>query len=121
MCLVAFTFLLGVFSPTVLFAQQMKQNVKKAEYTALKMQSATFDHDVKWGKDGIFEGYTQQQEVIEKRSQNAKHFKNPDGTFTVQTGGNYHYKDEVGKWQDIDLNIEQGGTGLLFQKCQKWR
>lgn len=111
-CLVTITFFLGAFSPTVLLSQETKQNAKKAEYAALKMQSATFEHDEKWGKGGIFEGYTQQQEIIEKRSKNAKHFKNTDGTFTTQLGGNYHYKDEDGKWQDIDLTIEQGNTGL---------
>lgn len=106
------TFFLGAFLPAVLFSQQMKQNTQKAEYANLKMQPATFDHDEKWGKDGIFEGYTQKQEAIEKRSKNVKHFKNSDGTFTAQIGGNYHYKDQAGKWQDIDLTIEQGNTEL---------
>lgn len=111
-CLVTVAFFLGAFSPTALFSQQTKQNAKKAEYAALKMQPATFEHDEKWEKDGIFEGYVQQQEIIEKRSKNTKHFKNVDGTFTAQTGGNYHYKDEAGKWQGIDLTIEQGNTGF---------
>ena len=110
--LAVFTFFLGAFSPTVLFSQQARQDGKKAEYASLKAQPATFNPDEKWGKGGTFEGYTQDQEIIGKRSKNAKHFKNTDGTFTTQMGGNYHYKDETGKWQDIDLSIEQGNTGL---------
>lgn len=111
-CLAIVTIFLGAFSPRALFSQQTKQNLKQADYTALKMQPATFEHDETWGKGGTFEGYTQQQEIIEKRTKNAKHFKNTDGTFTTQMGANYHYRDEAGKWQDIDLTIEQGNTGL---------
>lgn len=58
-----------------------------------------------WSKGGRFEGFRPEQEVVEKRTRSAKHFKNADGSFTVQTGGVYHYKDKTGKWKDIDLTL----------------
>ncbi|WP_234111239.1 MULTISPECIES: T9SS type A sorting domain-containing protein [Chryseobacterium] len=51
-------------------------------------------------------------EIVEKRAQNVKHFRNSDGTFTAQIGGNYHYKDAQGKWQDINLNIQASNSGF---------
>lgn len=62
--------------------------------------------DEKWKAGGAFEGYKPNQEVLEKRNKWAKHFRNPNGSFTVQTGNIYHYKDDKGSWQDIDLNLK---------------
>ncbi len=63
-----------------------------------------------WRAGGTFEGFKPEQEVLEKRNKNAKHFKNADGSFTVQTGGVYHYKDASGAWQDIDLTIKPSSS-----------
>jgi hypothetical protein len=65
--------------------------------------------DEKWQDGGAFGGYKPGQEVLEKRNRNAKHFQNADGSFTVQTGNVYHYKDAAGAWQDIDLTIKPAG------------
>jgi hypothetical protein len=69
-----------------------------------------------WNRGGRFEGFTAGQEVIEKRLRNAKHFKNANGSFTVQTGGIYHYKDENDLWQDIDLTLHPSNriSGYAF-------
>ena len=37
----------------------------------------------KWEKGGFFEGYTPQQEILEKRSRTTKHFRNADGSVTA--------------------------------------
>ncbi|MBD3581899.1 T9SS type A sorting domain-containing protein [Flavobacterium selenitireducens] len=59
-----------------------------------------------WEKGGLFEGYNPQQEVLQKRTQNAKHFRNANGTVTAQMGGTMHYRDINGSWQDIDPAIQ---------------
>lgn len=59
-----------------------------------------------WEKGGLYEGYTPQQEVLQKRTQNAKHFRNANGTVTAQMGGAIHYLDVNGNWQDIDPAIK---------------
>ena len=61
--------------------------------------------DKRWQEGGAFAGYSPQDEVLERRTKYAKHFRNPDGTFTVQTGKVYHYKDAQGALQDIDLKL----------------
>src|SRR5215217_3540154 len=69
----------------------------------------------KWKNGNTFAGFKPEQEVLERRNRNAKHFRNADGTFTLQTGNVYHYKDAAGAWQDIDLTIRKAqrndGTG----------
>lgn len=58
-----------------------------------------------WQKGGSFEGFNPRQEIKGKRTQNSKHFKNDDGTFTAQIGLDYHYQDAKGNWQEIDLRL----------------
>jgi|GEM_PF-1696827 len=64
----------------------------------------------KWTANGTFYGFKPEQEVLERRNRNAKHFRNANGTFTVQAGGVYHYKDANGAWQDIDLSIQSNSS-----------
>lgn len=109
--LLAATLLFGALSSSYSLSQQLRQNTTMKDYAALKQQSASVVTEMK--KPSAFEGYTPDQEVIGKRAKNVKHFINPDGTYTAQVGGNYHYKDENGNWQDIDLNIENATTGLM--------
>lgn len=61
--------------------------------------------DVKWQKGGIYEGFVPSQEVLEKRTNISKHFKNEDGSLTAQIGNAVHYKDASGAWQDINYAI----------------
>src|SRR5690606_34063485 len=61
-----------------------------------------------YGENGRFEGFSPEQELLEKRTANSKHFRNNDGTFTVQVGGIMHYRDIDGQWKDIDLTISEG-------------
>lgn len=58
-----------------------------------------------WQQGGFFSGYSPQQELLQKRTQSSKHFKNSDGTVTAQIGGALHYRDGNGNWQDIDPTI----------------
>ncbi|MGC4039321.1 MAG: hypothetical protein QM710_00600 [Flavobacterium sp.] len=60
----------------------------------------------KWQKGGLFEGYSPNQEILEKRSRTTKQFLNPDGTITSQIAGMIHYQDNSGAWQDIDYGVK---------------
>lgn len=40
-------------------------------------------------------------ELVERRTRDAKHFLNPDGTFTAVFGRGFHYEAERGLWLDI--------------------
>ena len=58
-------------------------------------------------------------EVVAKRTENTKVFKNPDGTEQyIITGGPLHYKDANGKWKNIDSSIltKEDGTGFTMDK-----
>src|SRR5574344_1973618 len=57
--------------------------------------------DKKWQKGGIYEGFSPKDEILEKRTQNTKHFQKDNGNIVAQIGGNYHYQDENNLWQDI--------------------
>ena len=58
----------------------------------------------------------QSMEIVDKRSRYAKHYVEANGKFSVKFGGNYHYKDANGKWQDIDLNVRHSNsTGYQFE------
>lgn len=61
--------------------------------------------DVRYESGGSFAGFRPSDEVVEKRTRHAKHFKNANGSFTVVTGGTYHYKDAANQWQDISLAL----------------
>jgi hypothetical protein len=77
-------------------------------------QSAYIRH--KYTQNESFAGFQPSQELIEKRTQNAKHFDNGNGTFTAVTGNTYHYKDASGKWQDIDLTLQPASEqGFAFK------
>ena len=59
-----------------------------------------------WQQNGIFEGKTPQQEILDKRSEYTKKFQRNDGQVDVIIGGPFHYKDASGAWQDLDLKIQ---------------
>lgn len=61
--------------------------------------------DEKWQKDGIFEGRTPDEELLQNRTRVSKTFDNEDGTRTAYFTGPVHYKDDSGAWQDIKYNI----------------
>jgi hypothetical protein len=63
-----------------------------------------------WEKTGIYGGYTPEDEILEKRTKNTKHFRNNNGSTTVQIGDIMHYQDENGLWQDIDLKIQNSNA-----------
>lgn len=93
------------------WSQQAKQNTDQKRYQEIKQKPASVTSNQQ-----SFGPVSQPVEAVEKRAKNAKHFRNADGTYTAQIGGNYHYKDENGKWQDIDLTIETGATGFKSVK-----
>lgn len=50
-------------------------------------------------------------EVTDRREETVKHFRLEDGSYTaVQYDVPVHYKDEEGKWQDIDNRLESSGS-----------
>lgn len=92
---------IGVGSTTETAAQQLRAKVNRnLDQTAQATAGAA---------KGIA---VSQAEMVEKRAQNVKHFSNSDGSYTAQIGGNYHYKDSKGMWQDINLNIQTEGSGF---------
>lgn len=55
--------------------------------------------------EGLFREFKPEDELVEKRSRSAKHFRNPDGTVTALMGaGDLHYL-ENGKWESILSHI----------------
>ena len=74
--------------------------------TSVKAQSEIAKvKDMRYESGGSFSGFRPSDEIAEKRTKNAKHFKNANGSFTVVTGGTYHYKDANNQWQDISLSL----------------
>ena len=61
--------------------------------------------DKKWQQNGVFYGYSPQQELLQYRTANSKTFQNPDGTNTILMVGPTHYKDDNGVLQDIKYTI----------------
>jgi len=54
-------------------------------------------------------------ERVEKRTENAKHFQRPDGSFVAIIGaGPLHYQETTGVWQDIDPTFHDDGAGGLI-------
>jgi hypothetical protein len=57
------------------------------------------------------------QEIINKRTYNAKHFQNDDGDFTINAHiGHIHYKDSNGDLQESDISFEDKGTYWAMTK-----
>lgn len=52
-------------------------------------------------------------EVIERRSANAKHFDNGDGTFTAEVTVHAQHYIKGGAWTDIDCALYGGNTELI--------
>ncbi|MDR0801912.1 hypothetical protein, partial [Fluviicola sp.] len=97
-------FIMSLFASFLILIQP---NIGYGQYripASTSVQSAYMQKQ--FAQNGSFEGFQPSQELIEKRTQNAKHFDNGNGTFTVVTGNTYHYKDASGKWQDIDLSLQ---------------
>jgi hypothetical protein len=69
--------------------------------------------DERWQKGGIYDGFRPEQEVVSKRTKNAKHFKNADGSYTAQIGKTVHYLDNSGRWQDIKLDLVKSGNAFV--------
>ncbi len=91
------SFLMGIaFLPST-YAQTSKQAKTSPTQSTASTTPSSFSTDSK--------------EDISKRTRISKNFINADGTRTAQIGGNYHYKDANGQWQDIDLNIAVNADG----------
>ncbi|WP_343631668.1 T9SS type A sorting domain-containing protein [Fluviicola sp.] len=99
---------MGTLLSNYSWSQQSKQHTDQKRYAAIKAKPAIEQKKSDEVRATAFNGV----EDLEKRTKNAKHFRNANGTYTAQIGGNYHYKDANGKWQDIDLNIGQGVSGM---------
>lgn len=90
--------LLFILLPFLVFSQvQMIGHNETKPISALNQK--------KWQDDGIFGGFAPKDEILNKRTQNTKHFQKDNGDIVAQIGGNYHYQDENSQWQDIDFTI----------------
>ncbi|MDD4576624.1 MAG: hypothetical protein PHI36_09375, partial [Bacteroidales bacterium] len=97
---VVFLLILPIFA----ISQDKLENYDKSNaQNNIKQISAL--NQIKWEKGGIYEGFSPKDEILEKRTQNTKHFRKDNGDFVAQIGGNYHYQDENATWQDIDFTI----------------
>ena len=68
-------------------------------------------HAKKWSSGGLYAGLTPEQELTQYRTEHSKTFANGDGTNSYMYIGDLHYKDAQGKWQDIEVNIENASDG----------
>ncbi|MFN5030622.1 MAG: hypothetical protein ACK5FX_00260 [Flavobacteriia bacterium] len=98
----AFIFLIG--------ANAWGQNKDSNTDSSIKRLPSRSKMSKDWEKTGIYGGYTPEDEILEKRTKNTKHFRNNNGSTTVQIGDIMHYQDENGLWQDIDLKIQNSNT-----------
>ena len=87
------------FVPSLNYAQIVQQK-EDAE-------SNSKYNDQRYLKGCIYEGFYPKQENISKRTRNTKHFENTDGGGAVFIVGLTHYKDNNGKWQDVDFSIKK--------------
>jgi hypothetical protein len=55
-------------------------------------------------------------EIVSMRSRDAKHFRNPDGSYTGVFRDHMHYLDDVGEWQDVDLNFRAAPGGYTADR-----
>ncbi len=58
-----------------------------------------------WKSGGIFYGRQPEQEILEGRTAFTKKFSRGNGLVDIYFGGPFHYQDENGGWQDINLAI----------------
>ncbi|MEX5637487.1 DNRLRE domain-containing protein, partial [Parafrankia sp. FMc2] len=53
-------------------------------------------------------------ELVERRTESTREFRNPDGSLTTETSmGPARFQDARGGWVDIDTALEQAGAGRL--------
>jgi hypothetical protein len=58
-----------------------------------------------WQPGGIFTGKLPQEEILSARTANTKKFDRGNGLIDIYFGGPFHYTDQQGAWQDINLDI----------------
>ncbi|MBK6544305.1 MAG: hypothetical protein IPG12_03350 [Saprospiraceae bacterium] len=59
-----------------------------------------------WQSGNVFSGLKPQAEMLSARTEYTKKFQRKDGKIDVILGGPFHYLDNNGAWQDIDLSIK---------------
>ncbi len=68
-----------------------------------------------WQLGGIFYGKTPKQEILSARTANTKKFDRGNGLVDIYFGGPFHYMDQAGEWQDINLDIRtQANTPFKY-------
>jgi gliding motility-associated-like protein len=65
-----------------------------------------------WEAQGIFYGKQPEQEILSARTAYTKKFLRGNGIIDIYFGGPFHYQDQQGAWQDINLDI-LSGNGLF--------
>ena len=59
-----------------------------------------------WQSGGIFDGKIPQQELLIARTEYTKKFDKGNGVIDIYFGGPFHFLDNTGAWQDINLDIK---------------
>jgi gliding motility-associated-like protein len=92
----------------------MNTQQAKAQESEIKLGTlSVINND--WQSGGIFYGKTPQQEIISARTANTKKFDRGNGLVDIYFGGPFHYMDQAGAWQDINLDIRsQANTPFKY-------
>jgi len=68
-----------------------------------------------WEGDGPFASFSSTDEMVSRRNQKSKTFKNTDGSLTLAAGlGSIHYMEDD-HWLNIDTRITQNNSGMYMQ------
>ena len=65
-----------------------------------------------WQQGGIFNGEYPEKEILASRTEYTKKFDKGNGVVDMIFGGPFHYADNKGGWQDINLNIKHQANGV---------
>ncbi|MFH0865529.1 MAG: T9SS type A sorting domain-containing protein, partial [Bacteroidota bacterium] len=93
-------------SNSILKAQNTSKEKNQVTQFSNSSLSSNLHVNKLWQEGGAFDGFTPEQELIEKRTQISKTFVNPDGSHTAVFCGLTHYLDENGIWQEADYSIK---------------
>ena len=69
-----------------------------------------------WSDGELFADRKPADELLHRRGQSAKHFRNADGSVTaIISKGSIHYQDDSGLWREIRTDIRPNESGQMTQ------
>ncbi|MBI4647605.1 MAG: hypothetical protein HY738_13715, partial [Bacteroidia bacterium] len=105
---ISFTIALLVLAGGMVFCQPVTTNTQPVATTLNNSPIGRISKQTKqWQQGGIFDGLVPENELRELRTEYSKKVRIAPDKVNVIIGGPFHYKDEHGAWQDIDLTIKQ--------------